>query len=180
MRTRYLLVSALLLMLMVLPSCNQNLSPDRSASSLFITLPDNSKVRVDNAKYYKDMPDMQNCSCVLASVNDEKQYLYLSLSLIFDKDHLVVGQEMDFERFSFSIPISSDSHDYTYVQWPYLSGRINPFWHHTPNGKRKCYHWQRYLPVERTIGLPLVHLERNTKRAALPDGSFLFSVSGLF
>ena len=115
MRTRYLLVSALLLMLMVLPSCNQNLSPDRSASSLFITLPDNSKVRVDNAKYYKDMPDMQNCSCVLASVNDEKQYLYLSLSLIFDKDHLVVGQEMDFERFSFSIPISSDSHDYTHT-----------------------------------------------------------------
>ena len=131
MKTHLLFAFALSITLTLLSSCGKGISSkdglidwDRVRSTLVITLPDNSQVAVDNALYYSDLPDSQDCSSVLAFFTNKERGIFLDLSLLFEKGKTEVGKEMDFRRVSFSFSTSSNSNDYTqtYTGHIYLDG----------------------------------------------------------
>lgn len=112
MRTRFFIASALLLMLAILPSCTKGsiVDIDKAESTLVVTLPDGSDVSVENALF----SFMTTGSyAVFGRVTDKDQSLFLFWSLVFGKDSMMVGKEMDFQRVMFGILVSSDGRDYT-------------------------------------------------------------------
>lgn len=124
MRTPFIIVFALSLMLAILPACTKGIDIEKAGSNLVITLPDGRDVCVENASL---SPFTNGSYAVLGQVTDKDQSLFLFWSLQFADDSMVVGKEMGFQRVTFGIPVSSDSRDYTdsFTGHIYLVGKAD-------------------------------------------------------
>ena len=110
--------------LLTLASCSKYSVPDLSGYiPLSVTIPEAKGESGDTADsgtaqpsftsaFFMHDPEVEGCLCFFAHTDGRMVYNSIFLSMYLKEKSLVVGKKPVIERFSFGLPLSSDSRDY--------------------------------------------------------------------